>query len=135
MNVESSSRPGSRRPPRSLVLDRVSQAGAGLARASVNLARDLAREFVEPPEQTSTLVRRHLSGRGSMSSGDEIGAAKAAAAAADLESAPSGEGDGDGSHTKQHGRGIQKPLTPLELEGMPKGTCEDGIRRRGNTFR
>ena len=124
MNVESSR--SSRRPPRSLVIDRVSQAGAGLAR-----------EFVEPPVQTSTLIHRHVSAgqRGSTSAGDEIGAAKATAA--DLESAPSGDGKEDGSHTKQHSRrGLaQKPLTPLELEGMPKGTCEDGIRRRGNTFR
>ena len=135
MNVESSR--SSRRPPRSLVIDRVSQAGAGLARASVDLARDLAREFVEPPVQTSTLIHRHVSAgqRGSTSAGDEIGAAKATAA--DLESAPSGDGKEDGSHTKQHSRrGLaQKPLTPLELEGMPKGTCEDGIRRRGNSFR
>ena len=89
MNVESSR--SSRRPPRSLVIDRVSQAGAGLARASVDLARDLAREFVEPPVQTSTLIHRHVSAgqRGSTSAGDEIGAAKATAA--DLESAPSGD--------------------------------------------
>ena len=135
MNVESSLS-SSRRPPRSLVIDRVSQAGAGLARASVDLARDLAREFVEPPVQTSTLIHRHLSGRKSSAvGGDELGAAKAAAA--DLESVPSGDGEEDGSHTKQHGRhGLaRKPLTPLELESMPKGTCEDGVRRRGNTFR
>ena len=133
MNIEASR--SSQRPPRSLVIDRVSQAGAGLARASVDLARDLAREFVEPPVQTSTLIHRHVPGA---SAGDEIGAAKAAAgvAAADLESAPSGgDGGDDGSHTKRHGRHGFKPLTPLELEGMPKGTCEDGIRRRGNTFR
>ncbi len=134
MNVESSR--SSQRPPRSLVIDRVSLAGAGLARASVDLARDLAREFVEPPVQTSTLIHRHVPGA---SAGQEIGAAKAAAAAADLESAPSVDGDEDGSHTKQHGGrhgGLaRKALTPLELEGMPRGTCEDGIRRRGNTFR
>ena len=133
----------SQRRPRSIVLDRVSKAGS-LARASVDLARDLAREFVEPPTQhsqlltpssTSQLVHRHVS-----SAGNEVGDAKAAAgavgvaAAADLEGGDDG-GDkgGDGSHTKQHGRG--RVLTPLELESMPKGTCEDGVRRRGNTFR
>ena len=133
MSIEASLR-ASQRPPRSLVI-------VDLARASVDLARDLAREFVEPPVQTSMLTRRHVSrttGAGSVIAGDEIGAAKAkagaagaaaAAAAADLESAPSG---GEGSSTKPH---VRKTLTPLELEGMPKGTCEDGIRRRGTTFR
>ena len=134
MNIESSR--SSQRPPRSLVIDRVSQAGAGLARASVDLARDLAREFVEPPVQSSTLIHRHVPGGGSAraSAGDEVEAAKAAAGA-DLECAPSGGDGDDGSHTKRHGRHGLKPLTPLELEAMPKGTCEDGIRRRGNTFR
>lgn len=136
MNIESSR--SSQRPPRSLVIDRISQAGAGLARASVDLARDLAREFVEPPVQSSTLIHKHVpgGGKGGASAGDEIDAAKAAAGAADLESAPSGgDDDDDGSHTKRHGRHSHKPLTPLELESMPRGTCEDGIRRRGNTFR
>lgn len=152
MNMESSSRPSSQRPPRSLVLEpRVSQAGLeSLARASVDLARDLAREFVEPPEQTSMLVpqgsyflvRPYVAGgEGGESVNGDVGAAKAAAA--DLESAPSGGNNGDGGdgldgiHTRQHGRHgpVRRRLTPQELGGMPKGTCEDGIRRRGNTFR
>lgn len=145
LNIESSSRPSSQRPPRSLILEpRVSRSAgvANLARASVDLARDLAREFVEPPVQTSTLVRRHVAGGGGEGGegvNGDVGAAKAAATVADLESAPSGVSDGgnglDGSLTKQHGRPVHRTLTPLELEGMPKGTCEDGIRRRGNTFR
>ena len=126
MNVESSR--SSRRPPRSLVIDRVSQAGAGLARASVDLARDLAREFVEPPVQTSTLIHRHVSAgqRGSTSAGDEIGTAKATAA--DLESAPSGDGKEDGSHTKQQQKSNGKQAQALH--GKPPG---DGESAGGRT--
>lgn len=116
----------------------IARKSVDLARASVTLARDLAREFVEPPTQTSTLVRRRAGTAGSEVEvdGGGGGGAKAAAAAAvaDLAAGPGDEEQGDGSH-KQHAHAGRKILSPEEIAEMPKGTCEDGVRRRGNTFR